>query len=385
MRNRGIGLLLFFTAGVLPAGCGRDHPASRRPREFAQYRAALRAATADSVEFSNIVSMDVDSRGNVYTGDHARLLVLSPTLRPVGTVGRQGKGPGEFEDVTAIHILPGDSIFAFDGGSARVTVFPPGSERPAHMLSMSTANLLFPHWVDPLPGGGMLAAFHPAFGDTPDGSARGKRMELLRLLNSDASVERDSLLTFPEYEAVQIDHGPFQGALFSPFGRRTLYAAAGDRVYTAWTGGATVEAYSPTGKHVATIRLADAPPLRAVTRAEMDSVVTSMQKGLPFGRQVIQRAMEGAGNWNWPLLRQLLVDDSGRIWLAVNGQRGEPVHWIAMDEQGRRVGAFDLPESVKLFVIRGDAAYGVEKNADDVQRVVAYRLDAVHARPAGRA
>ncbi len=373
-----------LAAGMLVAGCGRDARPPERPRGFTQYQAVLRASSPESVEFTAISAIDVDSRGNLYVADAVNVAVLSPDARLLRRIGREGKGPGEFERVNVIRILAGDSVFAFDAGAARVTVFPPASDRAAYTTGLSTAGLFFPYWVQPVRGGALLALFRAAYGVGPDGGERGVRRETIRLLNADASLRQDSVLSFPEYEAVPIRQGPVQGALFDPFGRRMLVALSGDRVYSAWSGDWRVEMHSVTGRRLGNIRPGEPPAPRPITPAELDSVVTLMMEGLPFSRATVQRAMEGTGRHTWPVLQDLVVDDGGRIWLAATGQRGEPVHWIGTDEQGRRVGAFDLPETVRIHLIRGDTAYGVALDEDDVPHVAIYDLKPVTSQPRGR-
>jgi hypothetical protein len=334
------------------------------------------------VEFTDVESIDVDSRGNLYVADAVNVAVLSSDGRPLRRVGREGKGPGEFERVSAVRVLPGDSLFAFDAAAARVTVFGPASERPAHTVNLSTAGLFSPYQVVPLPDGALLAVFRAAYGVGADGGRRGQRLETIRLLNPDASLRRDSVLTFPEYQAVQVAQGNVQGALFSPFARQMLVAVDGDRVYSAWSGDWRIEVHSVTGEDLGTIHPAGQPQPRPVTGAEMDSVVSAMKAELPFSRETIRRAMEAAGNRTWPLLQAILVDDAGTVWLAVAGQRGEPTHWVGVDQRGRRVGAFDLSERVKLHLIRGGAAYGVSLDDDDAPHVVIFDLKPVHPQPA---
>ncbi|HEX8903534.1 MAG TPA: hypothetical protein VF771_01690 [Longimicrobiaceae bacterium] len=368
-------------AAALLAACGRDTRPATRPHGFTHYQAVQRAASPDSAEFTQILSMDLDSRRNIYVADAYDVAVLSPDARPLRRVGRQGKGPGEFDGVTDVRLLPGDSLFVFDAGSARVTVFDPGSDHPAHTVSLSTAGLFFPYQVAPLPDGGLLGVFRAAFGVGPDGGERGQRLETIRAFNPDASLRRDSVLTFPEYHALDVTQGPMSGSLFSPFIRRTLVAVDGDRIYTAWSDDWRVAVHSATGKNLGTIQPSDAPRPRPITDAEMDSVVSKMKADLPFSRETIQRAMEAAGTRTWPLLQALLVDDAGTVWLAVAGQRGEPTHWVGVDAQGKRVGAFDLSERVTLHLIRDGAAYGVLLDDDDVPHVVIYDLKPVHDQP----
>lgn len=51
--------------------------------------------------------------------------VYSSSGRFLGTLGRRGEGPGEFQWVQNLLIVPGDTLYVFDGGNARISVFSP--------------------------------------------------------------------------------------------------------------------------------------------------------------------------------------------------------------------------------------------------------------------
>jgi hypothetical protein len=95
-----------------------------------------------------------------------------------------------------------------------------------------------------------------------------------------------------------------------------------------------------------------------------------------------------------PAYKDLLVDDRGRMWVSVTtdddvvvrgetglawtsarrGPGGEPalVPWWVFDAAGRRAAVAMLPPSVRLWQVRGGWAYGIDTDADGVQRVVRY-------------
>jgi hypothetical protein len=371
IANRFCILFLCVSAGIVTSACGGERGNSAR--EYPRYAAVTRARSPEAVEFSVISGIDVDSHGNVYVADRTDVVVLTPDLQPLRRLGREGKGPGEFKRVNSVRVLPHDSVLAFDAGVSRVTVFAPVAERAAYTIDFAGPAQFFPYAVQRVSDGGFLGVYRAAYGDARMGGHPGQRVEVMRLLNPDASLRQDSGLKFPEYEAVDLD-GPMRGTIFSPWGRQTLVAVHGDRVYTAWSGEPLVEVHSTTGKHLATIR-ADGPfPERPITSAEFDSVASETVKGLPLPLEPVRRALEKSGKRTWPLLQDLLVDDAGVVWLAVTGERGEGVHWIGVDERGRRVAAFDVPDRVRIHLIRGRAAYGVQLDDDDVPHVVIYDL-----------
>ena len=99
---------------------------------------------------------------------------------------------------------------------------------------------------------------------------------------------------------------------------------------------------------------------------------------------LVRRAMEGVPHRDWPLLQDLLVDDGGRIWLAETGQRGEPLHWLAFAETGALLARFDVPVNVSVKLIRGNTAYAISRDENDVPRVVVYDLKPATSTPVKR-
>jgi hypothetical protein len=376
--GRRAGRTLLALAAAL-AACGGHPPSATGLRGV--YHPVRVANSPSSADLMGVNALDVDSRGNVYVADRSsQLVVFSPAGAVIRRLGRKGQGPGEFDWLQSVHVLPGDSVYAFDSGLSRVTVFGPGSDRAAYSVNVGTGAMLFPYWVHPAGSTrSIFAAYRAAFGDGDGRGPRGHRREVLRILNPDGSVRRDSVLSFAESEMLFL-HGAVEGVTYNPFGRQPVFAAGGGgRVYAAWTGALDVGVYAADGRRVATIRPAIAATPRPITASDRDSVVAALGRTVPPAE--VRRAFAEIGSESWPLFREMVVDDAGRVWLGLLGRRGEPVHWTAFDASGARVASMDLPENVSLRVLRGSRAYAVELDADDVPRVVIYDLRPAAPRP----
>jgi hypothetical protein len=326
--------------------------------------------------------LDVDSRGNVYVADQSnQLVMLSPQGSVLRKLGRKGQGPGEFDGLQAVRVLPGDSVYAFDTGLQRVTVFSPRSDRAAYSVNVGTNSMLFPYWAFPATSTrSIFAAYRAAFGDGDGRGLHGHRKEVLRILNPDGSILRDSVAAFAESEALFF-HGAVEGVMFNPFGRQPVFAlGGGDRVYAAWNGALAIDVYSAAGRRIKTIRPAIAARPRPITGKDRDSMVAVLAGTVPPPE--VRRAFAEVGSDSWPLFRDMVVDDADRVWLGLLGRHGEPVHWVAFDQAGAQVASMDLPENVSLRVLRGRMAYGVELDQDDVARVVIYELRPARPAPA---
>ena len=289
IRHRGACLL----ATVLLAACGGDDPPPATLR--GAYLPVRLANSPSSADLMGVNGLDVDSRGNVYVADRSsQLLVFSPEGAVLRKLGRKGQGPGEFDWPQVVRVLPGDSVYAFDTGLQRVTVFPPRSDRAAYSVNVGTNAMLFSYWAFPATTTrGIFAAYRASFGDGDGRGLHGHRKEVLRLLNPDGSILRDSVAAFAESEALFL-HGAVEGVMFNPFGRQPVFAfGGGDRVYAAWNGELAIDVYSATGQRIRTIRPAVTPRPRPITEKDRDSVVADLARTAPAA--VVRRAFAEIG------------------------------------------------------------------------------------------
>lgn len=75
--------------------------------------------------FGRITDVLVDGAGRIFVADlsESHVAVFDPTGQRIGTLGRQGSGPGEFQSPWTLARGRGDTIFVVDLALARVSVF----------------------------------------------------------------------------------------------------------------------------------------------------------------------------------------------------------------------------------------------------------------------
>lgn len=168
------------------------------------WTATLEAESEPSLPIGRVVNLVVDSKLKVYVNDGYLdgIAVLAPDLTFEQKVGRKGEGPGEFDWPTSIQILAGDSLFVFDGGLARVTVFEPHARTVAYTTTLRAINNPSRLWRLPGQRGYVGSRWLPFYA-TQREEDQG-RSEVVFRLGRDGNTEADSLYAFPAAERLWV-------------------------------------------------------------------------------------------------------------------------------------------------------------------------------------
>jgi hypothetical protein len=337
------------------------------------------ATSARDAQFSEVAALTTDSRGRIYVGDlsRAEVSVLAEDGSLLRTLGRSGEGPGEFKWINNVQILPGDSLLVYDRGLGRITVFAPGSDTVAYTTDLAAASrLLPPASVVRLAGrqgyvGTVIEPFR-ASGDDPRRDY--EREQVVRLLDLDGSVTRDSVLVLRAGQNILTARtGRSVTAMPNPFGRPgEVEVGPGGRLYYGWGDSLSISIYSSGGQRTGGFSLPyERPP---VTDEDIRGTFASESEARQFDpavRSFVHRYASGT----WPAFRTFSVDDRGRIWIGLLAPAGEPTKWTAFDGEGTPVCSAALPANTTIHAVRGDRAYSVATDEMDVPRVVVHRIE----------
>lgn len=330
------------------------------------------ASSPEEVVFSRIEALDVDSQGRIYVGDQLRaeITVLAPDGSVLRTIGRQGEGPGEFRYIRNLQILPGDSVMVYDLALYRMTVFAPGSGEVAYVANLaSTGSLTPPNSLEKLPDEKVLFATHrlPFSAGSDDPASDYNRNQVVRLLDWDGKVRRDSVVVVPASQPLVARQGRSVAVTSNPFGRPGALKVGPDgRIYYGEGDSLSIRIYSLDGRLVGGFSLPYTPP--PVTSRDIEEASEGMD-------EVLKKTLREHAPRTWPAFRNFVFDEAGRIWIGLLGAAGQPARWIAFSDSGEPACAATLPPNVDLRLIRGKKAYGISTDELDVPRVVAYDVD----------
>ncbi|HEX7243396.1 MAG TPA: 6-bladed beta-propeller [Longimicrobiaceae bacterium] len=381
------------------AGCGSERGAADRSPFPGEHSApALTPAVAALLEedFGHVVDVAAGRDGRVYVADGMTqaISVFSPQGKRLGTVGRRGDGPGEFQGIRDLVVGRGDSLFVLDVGAQRVSAFATrGSLRLAYTADVRLgAEMASYRLLVPEASGFVLQHTMPYAG--PDASSshrvRVHRFDPVR------GPSEQSILDVPDEEFMVVVHPRFGYAVGEmPFGRRpVVQMGPGDRLYYGRNDSLRFTLYDLHGAVVGGFhQVYTAPPVR---ESEIERLLASYpdDRSGRMAKQTLSLAVERDQiPATKPLYRTFLVDDAGRIWLEritpgtrvvkapeglryFSGDAGgkETRSWLVVDPAGRPVARVEVPGSSSLLTIRDGSAYAVQSDSLGTERVVRYTV-----------
>lgn len=328
-------------------------------------------------EFSDVPAAVRLSDGTIVVVNRAtnELRFFDRTGRFLRTAGRRGQGPGEFTNIAAFALLPGDSLMVQDWSTSRVAVFTargtlartfrlgPAPRRPRGALvgAFPDQTLLgagSDYLTEAEPPPGVFTLTQTLFTFTPAGNP-------VRELGS--MLERQFLF-------VALLSGRDVARYVLPFGPLGTIRVWRDTYLTGDGGSFEVREYARDGRLFRILRADHAGP--GITEADK---AAEKQRLLAFyGQRTTSPGFErfwAQVPWQerLPAFRRFEVDPEGRLWIETFESASAPERtWIVFDADRRLLGFVAVPKRLDVLQLTGDGVLGVYRDADDVEQVRYY-------------
>jgi hypothetical protein len=296
--------------------------------------------------------------------------------RLVHTAGREGDGPGEFRDLSAIFRWRGDSILVADSRLGRLTFLDAAGRFGRSLTTETSAEMPFARVVGLFADGTLLAQGGiDAGGRTPSGLLRFP-VPFFRLDTAAAPIAR--LGPFPGNEAYFEAFAEQRAFRVHPalFSRRTQVLAGDTTLYVAPNDTYEIRAHRRDGTLASITRLVVAP--RAVTDAdvarERDRRLADLDGDERRRTERVLQAMPRPATW--PAYGTVALDDSLHLWVSEHPDPEAAARgWRVFDRGGRLLGRLELPAGLEPHHIGHDFVLG--RWADDlgVEHIRLYRLE----------
>jgi hypothetical protein len=358
----GVGFFLLLAMGC--GSGGTDEAAEWTVQEDAlALEQDLFAGDDESYFFSSIDNLAVRADGRIYVADgtasHVKVLAPDGTLQD--TLGRKGKGPGEFGDLSEVTVARGDSLYALDRDVSRISVFTPedtfsrGFSIKAELGS--SQNLLVPERRQD------FAALYssPA---TSEEMRLGQRA--VRRIGPAGAV-KDTLFTVPPRQMYMNQDGSRVGIWLLPFARSPAIAVGPEaRIHYGWSDSLKVTTYNFAGDRLRTVRIPFDPV--PVTDTDLERELGGMPAMAPT--DAIRKEVPTTK----PAFEHFLVDDEGRYWFERPTANPDSTDWWVAWPDEQRVVTTTLPSEVQLLEVTDGSAYGSTTTDAGAPVLVRYRI-----------
>ena len=307
--------------------------------------------------------------------------------RFVRAIGREGAGPGEFSSITRLELLAGDSLAAYDGLRATLTVFDTtGRIGRSERLTAGPGGLRLEGQL----GDGTMVlsrAYNMMFGRT----SRLERDSITYVAVRPPATAVDTIIRVAGTDIYLFAGEGFSSRREVPFGRRSGIAVGRDRIYIGTADAWQVAAHAPDGRLLALHRVRHTP--KPVTKAEIAR----------FKREHLERMksmrVQPVGGGGGPDMRSamlaqdermleqvpypevhapfdsLVVGAGDELWVrSAHPFAAEPSTWIVLTRDGAALGTVTLPGGMRLLQAGVDFIVGLTKDEDDVEHVGVYSL-----------
>lgn len=310
----------------------------------------------------------VDSEGNIYICDFQdmQIKVFDPDGRLSRTIGRKGDGPGEFQSIGEIALLPDDRLLVLDWEAHRISLF---DTEGKFVNSHRFMNWSYDFYAT-------TNAYY-----VRDENIFGPETQLSVKAYDLSGQELFSFGKFVYSHSLEINEGGRRFSISKPFGVYSILA--GDqknaRLYHCLNDTYTIEVYDRDGK---LFRKIDRPyKLIPVTGKDREDYLESI-RGISEGdRALVDKNLEMPSVKN--ITDSMVVDDSGNLWVETNEEK---------QEEGKTLVAFDIFNEdgiyeakvwldISLGLFRNGKMYTRETDKESGYRVYKrYRVDWIEKR-----
>jgi hypothetical protein len=317
-----------------------------------------------------------DGRIVVANSGASALEIFGADGKHLRTVGRAGDGPGEFRALFWVGRLGGDSIAAWDPALGRLSVFDPGGVFVRTVAPRGPLGM-FPMAAGVLGDGRVLLAVSaPGAGG---GAGIRVRRDSITYVTLGQTGDVQPVGRFPGTEML-MSGGAGGGLLMRPlpFGRQTVAAARGGRVYVGTGDRFEVLAYEPGHGVRAIMRVAQRPV--PVTRADIDDyrrtqVTIGAEGDARLRSQNADLLAKAPYPREMPPFTAIAADPDGNLWLQPPKTASvKDLPWMVLAPDGRALGTVDLPAKLAVQEIGRHWVLGTMLDDDEVEHVRLYRL-----------
>lgn len=325
------------------------------------------------VLLSTIEDIAVDKNNRVFIADDDQMVihVYKKNGTYLKSLGRSGRGPGEFRGISSIKIKNGN-LYAADG-----------TPYPGLINIYSLESLDFSHAIK------LLATNKNEFGELKarlidefylvnddnvlvryirpyDRSAPEQRYLRYYIQNEDGKIISEEIFRQDDirYNPYVYPSG-YTVALTFPFQSRALFRVSNDGyLYSADTEDFVIKKHNSRGKFLNKIQ-------HSFTNTSFDE--DEFTENVEHDGLVPMLNNMDLPEF-WPALDEIIIDNENRLWVSTIVQNDEIYKWWLLDETGEVITKFEWPRSKPIKAVQNGYLYTQETDERGIDEIVRYKI-----------
>ncbi|MDR8394659.1 6-bladed beta-propeller [Aliifodinibius sp. S!AR15-10] len=345
--------------------------------------------STEEVIVGDIATLTVDDQNRVFITDtdQTTIHVFNPDGSYLTSLGREGKGPGEFAQINrhtsmAIHsnsLMVSDFYFEVPKG---IEIFRLKGLNFSHSIKLLAENRhnykvlqgYYPTRFFPLNNGTLLVTYRQPF-DQYDKKAS---LVYYVIQDSDGFILRGPVIKQKGLTYLSSQRGPIKVMHDFPFHGKPLIAVSDeDYLYAARTEEFKIQVYDSKGEQINTIQHSfedrDFDEDKVLTRYNKTGYMEDK-----LGERVPLKMIREADNLpeTWPALETMFFDDEDRLWVATIIESDEVYEWWVLKKSGELITKVKWPRDKPIEVVNNGYMYTRETDEQTgIQEIVRYEIE----------
>lgn len=308
----------------------------------------------------------------------AEVRLFAADGRHLRSVGRRGRGPGEFQAITALFRRSRDSLAAYDQIERRATIFALASGEPRVVRAQAVPGGRGSFDAFGAFGDGHLLLYNPGSGFRPDLEPGIQWVPTEVVVLDPMQGATRSIARLPSRQQSVLTGGDTR--LLTP-AHHAIRAATADGFYWGTSDKYEIRFYDTEGTLRRILRrpVEPLPVVPAMIEAWIAQNLEEVRRREGEGAvaRYRQRYEEGSFGDRVPLFERAFVDGDDRLWIGSSewpdGQAA-PDRWSLFAPNGTWLGDLDTPSQLRIVDCRNDLVLGIWQEEGEAPSVQVHRL-----------
>ncbi|MFY0684328.1 MAG: 6-bladed beta-propeller [Balneola sp.] len=356
----------------------------KAPTFDVSFRKTATFGETEDVLFQYVGQFSVDISDRVYIADRNDVKVYAADGTFIKTLGRRGRGPGEFNNFGGLTPRIFDKrLYVYDEVLNRINVFDLGSLSFLHSISLNPQNWNHIEELTHMKFGKIFQLKDQTLfvGFTSFRFSDKETFYKYYKVNTEGEVISEKIF---EHKNTRFFEGvgapmpmppPRIGGMSVPSSRNYIIDIdSKDNIYLVCTDSFLVKVYNSQGKYIRSLYY----PFAQLS-LNKDEIIESFKGNKLF----YERAKAIDYPKTWPAINQFFLDDEDRVWISTITEDLEYYTWYVLSNSGELLTTFKWKgkrfkrhvEQKEVRIVRNGYLYTKEKDEEGADFVVRYSID----------